>query len=556
MSNQGIAGTPPDPIDRYLDGTITPAEFAILESELASSPGLRAEFRRRAALESNLREAFGHAGDEAPGGAWLAVRPAPAVRSPARDRVPAFYRTAAAAAVAFTLGAALIHWTSPGEPAARPRADAPPETEEAVAEGFAVVARLIDAEWADGAPSYSEGETLGADRLEIAGGAAELQFFSGATMSIEGPARISLRSAWEATCEEGAIRMRVPPAARGFKLNAPATEIVDLGTEFGLAVEAGAAQVEVFDGEIEVSHRGAGARLLRAGGALDLPPGAAPRELRAGGAAFPDPSRFDAARSQRITVAAGRARAHREALASDPRLIAFYSFEGDGQTAANLARDAAPETHGTPVLAERTSGRTSGVDAAFEFGRPGSRVRVNLPGEFPALTFAAWVRIDSLDRRYSALFMGDGYETGEPHWQIREDGRLMLSVMVDDAGRHPLYPEKSRYHHVYFSPPIWEHRMGGRWFHLASTFDPDRSEVCHYLNGEQVSLEPIEPLFRVRTLRIGNAEIGNWGEPFRKDPTFAIRNLNGRVDEIAVFEAALDGGEIAELYRRSRPLSH
>ena len=29
--------------------------------------------------------------------------------------------------------------------------------------------------------------------------------------------------------------------------------------------------------------------------------------------------------------------------------------------------------------------------------------------------------------------MSDGYETGELHWQIRNDGRLMFSVMVDDT---------------------------------------------------------------------------------------------------------------------------
>jgi len=58
--------------------------------------------------------------------------------------------------------------------------------------------------------------------------------------------------------------------------------------------------------------------------------------------------------------------------------------------------------------------------------------------------------------------------------------------------------------------------------------------------------------FLIATLRIGNAEIGNWGQPLRKDPSFAIRNLNGRIDEIAILNAALTDTEIRELHDRSR----
>ena len=160
------------------------------------------------------------------------------------------------------------------------------------------------------------------------------------------------------------------------------------------------------------------------------------------------------------------------------------------------------------VLAETAAGRWPGMKQALEFRRPGARVRVRIPGEFQALTFAAWVRVDSLDRRYNALLMGDGYETGEPHWQIRDDGKLMLSVMVDDSRPHPTHPDV-RLHRVYFSPPIWDLSMSGQWLHLASVFDSKSQTVSHYVNGERLSREAIAPEFQISTLRIGNAEIGN-----------------------------------------------
>jgi len=72
------------------------------------------------------------------------------------------------------------------------------------------------------------------------------------------------------------------------------------------------------------------------------------------------------------------------------------------------------------------------------------------------------------------------------------------------------------------------------------------------VNGEKISEEQVLPKFHVDKLRIGNGEIGNWGEPFRETPWFAIRNLNGRIDELVILDAALSEREVATLYEQSR----
>ena len=162
------------------------------------------------------------------------------------------------------------------------------------------------------------------------------------------------------------------------------------------------------------------------------------------------------------------------------------------------------------------------------------------------------MRIDSLDRRYNALFMGDGCETGEPHWQIRDDGKLMLSVMVDDQRPNPNMPSDAGFHRVYFSSPIWDKSMSGQWMHLASIFDPATRQVSHFVNGKRISRQQISADYLIETLRIGNGEIGNWGQPFRETPWFAIRNLNGRIDELVILKAALTDPEIIKLYEQSR----
>ena len=144
--------------------------------------------------------------------------------------------------------------------------------------------------------------------------------------------------------------------------------------------------------------------------------------------------------------------------------------------------------------------------------------------------------------------MGDGYEEGEPHWQIRDDGSLMLSIMIDET-RPSIYPnDVAKFHYVYHSPPVWDMSQSGEWIHLASVFDPAARKVTHYRNGQEISSEAIEDRFHTDALRIGAAEIGNWGRPFRRTPWFAIRNLNGAIDELAIFGEALSSGEIGDLH--------
>lgn len=46
---------------------------------------------------------------------------------------------------------------------------------------------------------------------------------------------------------------------------------------------------------------------------------------------------------------------------------------------------------------------------------------------------------------------------------------------------------------------------------------------------------------------------GNWGQPFRKSPGFAVRNLNGAIDELAIFDDALSAEEIQTLYENGKP---
>jgi hypothetical protein len=528
-------------IEGYVNGTLETEEFEAFQQALASDGSLRRMTRRYLALDDHLRR-----GSEDSDGSMADVVAAPA--RPVRSLRSSFHQgwqVALAACVAFGLGLALVFLRP--EPAVTAA-----EATDDVASGYAVITRVFDADWPDGA-IHSEGDTLGDETITLREGAAEIRFFCGASVTLRAPARLTLESAWSATCHEGSLRVQVPPAARGFRLNAPDTEIVDLGTEFGLEVADGQSKVAVFDGEIAMRHRDGPEQRVGAGVAWTLPIDGEPEPLGSDALQVPDPELLGPRLDDQRRASFGSWQSQRDRLARDPRLIAYYSFDQPRSDVMipNLAVPRNAEHDGAIILAEAVDGRWPGRKQALEFRRPGSRVRVHIPGEFQAFTFSAWVRIDSLERRYSALFMGDGYETGEPHWQIRDDGMLMLSVMVDDTKPNPKMPEDAGFHRVYFSSPIWDISKSGQWMHLSSVFDPAHREVRHYVNGNCVSRQEIEPDYFIDTLRIGNAEIGNWGQPFRDTPWFAIRHLNGRIDELALFGTALTDAEVAELHRAS-----
>lgn len=160
-----------------------------------------------------------------------------------------------------------------------------------------------------------------------------------------------------------------------------------------------------------------------------------------------------------------------------------------------------------------------------------------------------WVKINSLDRWYNSLFLTDGHEDGEPHWQIMDDGRIFFSIKVPKTDN-----EKSIVQPVFYSPPVWEPALSGRWIMLAVTYDTEARQVTHYFNGQPVGKSTLSDVSRVPFIRIGHASIGNWNEPvYRQDPEFVLRNLNGSMDEIAVYSSSLSAEEILDWYEVGKP---
>jgi hypothetical protein len=422
----------------------------------------------------------------------------------------------------------------------------PAERTVTTSKAVAMLNRTADAQWSPGGETPRLNAPLEPGWLKLQSGLAQIVFYSGARVVIEGPAEFQLISQSAAACRRGRIVADVPPQARGFRVETPATTVTDLGTAFGLEVKEGRTDLHVFQGSVKLQVGAATAEQnLREGAGAVLETSRPTRIISANPAAFA--SLFDL---QARSVAAEALRYDHwrttsRRLDNDPSLLVHLDFENvapSGWQLNNTGNRDAGTSDATIVGCQWAGGRWPDK-RALEFHGVSDRVRLSLPGEFQSVTLAAWVCVKGLDRKINSLFMCDGFEPGTIHWLIRRDGVLGLTVIGANAGHYQITA----------SPPVLSLEKFGQWLHLAVVLDGKANRVVHYVNGSPVGENAlkIKPPFR-----IGTAELGNWNaQGFPNDDPFMIRNFSGAMDEFCLFSRALEAGEIRALYSAGKPQS-
>ena len=416
-------------IDDALEGEISEADFLRLEVELSVDPVARREYYDRVFL-STLLEAEAAVQDEGP---EKQVRVAADI--PSRRWRVAF--TAMAAVCASLLLVIAWQWQTRSAPNGRNlTSDSVTNStnKEQQSSGFAILSGQVDTVWGDVA--LSTGGIVPPGELRLESGLAQFELFSGVTLVVEGEAAFSILSPMEVSVASGKVRARVPEPAQGFRLLTQAGEVVDLGTEFAVNVYAEQSEVHVLDGEVEWHPTGLPAQRLKRGDAT--------RTNSHGQTTITaDPETFvgalDLERRIRHQQQTRREQWERtcEELAKDNRVIAHYQLTSTAVAERRLPNLASQgnqhASEGAVVAATSAKNRWGEMASALDFSPAGSRVRLQVPGEYQNLTLISWVRINSLDRWYNSLFLTDGHEQGEPHWQIMDDGRLFFSVKKNDV---------------------------------------------------------------------------------------------------------------------------
>jgi hypothetical protein len=182
----------------------------------------------------------------------------------------------------------------------------------------AQVIRMHQCMWEDPKASVSAGQWLSAGRqLRLRRGMVELRFGDGARVILEGPATFDAQNARQGFLQIGRLTANVPIGAEGFAIETPLARVVDLGTDFGVSVQAdGTSETHVFEGEVEVAATQP---------SIDAPP--VTRRLRAGEAVEVKPSGDDG-KPRLAAFAAEPARFVRRVPGSLPEPTIIFAHRG------------------------------------------------------------------------------------------------------------------------------------------------------------------------------------------------------------------------------------
>lgn len=498
-------------LDAWRHDRISEADFARLQERLYADATLRAEMRALAEVEEGLSH--------------LAMTRASNPESkPVKMRWRAAWLPWGIAAAA-CLVAALSWWQPRDLKNARALSQATPKP---VAQ---VTAMLVDEAGAVFAQPRLPGQvSFDPGTYALESGTVHLRYVNGADLVVEGPAQFEIRDAFRTDLMAGRVRAIVPPTAHGFTVVTREVAYEDVGTEFGLSMDAatGESVMHVFDGQVNLRNGDALGTLLRSafvGDSVGFRDGRVQEMDDMDVSAFPSPEDIGHLRwvSQR-----------RERLA-DPGLIAWFPFER-GENPSLLVN--AVRGHEVPdgrIEGPRwATGRWSGKEA-LRFDRDSDFVEIEIPGEHAELTVAAWLKVERFEHETSAILNSNGEKPGGLHLQMNRMG-------LPRGGLLGVYRPVQRW----VGNPV----PTGKWVHVVSVISVSQRRHVIYVNGLPV-LESAMAAGHV-LLKPQHCRLGQWlSEPFRA--SHPARSLRGLVDELSIWNRALSVAEVSALTDSGRP---
>jgi len=121
-----------------------------------------------------------------------------------------------------------------------------------------VIADIIDQQgvtWADESTALAANDTIQRGRLSSTGGEYTLQFRDGSTVRVVGDASLNIKSKMLVQLDHGQATANVPDGSEGFTISSALVDVIDQGTQFGISVDNGRADVVVFDGKVDLQPK-------------------------------------------------------------------------------------------------------------------------------------------------------------------------------------------------------------------------------------------------------------------------------------------------------------
>ncbi|MFN3189412.1 MAG: LamG-like jellyroll fold domain-containing protein [Aureliella sp.] len=500
-------------IDRVLEGAVSDEEAAEFQSWLKVPANLE-RFALRAELHSDLRRSLRrrHIQQSA-----LETNAASPVTGPASSREqlpsPVFHsRQTLALVVTGLVTAACIVIAL-----VQPEGNRGPESADA---SVASVISNVNGLLTKDGMQWNEAQIPVGD-YELQKGLLNLQFGGGVMVYVEAPARFDAVSDERVVLHSGRLSARVSPEGIGFTVETPEAEVVDFGTEFSVDVEGGASEVHVFDGLVRVRPGASNKRdasrsvELQASQAVRISEGAAePEDISIATDRFIrnfDEPRLNYARLvKRLSpLAFYRMPIRDRGLVSEPPEHSGIVLTGEGKR----------PPHGRGVFVGGSL--RVGADSTGRGGRVDSPPALST-GQ---LSLAVFVYLEA--PAHSAMVATNLQEgRGNFGLSLDENGTLQATIRNNDGVVSSIAGSS-----------ILPHKT---WRHVVVTADAESLHL--YENGKLVASTPASAMAG------SNSDTTVW---FGTDSR-ASQVWDGRIDELALFDRALNENEIAVLYRTAQ----
>ena len=393
------------------------------------------------------------------------------------------------------------------------------------------------------ATSQDEGQTAGTylkpGVISQAAGWLTLQTLNGVSVTLDAPFRAELIDHDRIHLNEGRARVRVPEGAEGFKLDSPAFDVVDLGTEFAAMVNAdGTGTCRVFEGKADVS-------LLDSIGEVKRT-----QRLIANESVRLTPSKQDMHAISEVNSDYPEIKQPPRPMLALPHSyvedvmgmmpVGYWRFEDiqDHVVRNEVAEGLRLQAAGTAAIAIESGGNHSGELTRWkgaEFFQIPSQTDSVLEGDFSISMFAQFEWLQNF-----ALLSAT-------HYDDEIQGNSFILQSYASFRRSGL--NGTGLHAVLRDPPGWD---GGvevygntllrplHWHHIAATRKGE--QITLYLDGAVVGRESAGAMpLDCRQIFVGRLN-GN-----ATQTRMEARGLVGHIDELAVFTHALTDSEIRKL---------
>jgi len=435
----------------------------------------------------------------------------------------------------------------------------------------AVAGRTVSVDWTLGSP-IETGQTLRRGWIGFASGIVQLDFFSGARLVVRGPAKLELRSSSEVKILSGEAACYVSELGRGFRILTGESEVVDLGTSFGIRVQPGTSpEVHVFEGKVSVKQNASSDTVeVEQKHAVRIDP-AKLSDVAFSESQFPNYDILQEEQLDESQVKYERWKNETARLSTDPSLLLHYTFEnqkdGDIQV-INQAQTRAVGSAGSIIGAQWQPGRWP-MKAALAFKNENDRVLAKVEGSYQTLTLMMWARIDAIPGPRSTLLLTEkpkrwvlngtlspevleeattrraNSAVQETRWMIDQEAKANLNIALVGSKNNPLAWDQYMTENPVVGPSEW-----GNWSALAVTYDTVKNQVVHYVNGELVDAQPLKKSLPILLdyLEIGN--LSTWENEQEQGVNF---RFYGAIDEIIIADRVFTAKEIQEIYEVGKP---